>query len=263
MLATFGVTDRRRLSAPARRGDVDRQRAVRSGRDAAPGPGARRQPDRARRAGDRRRLRRHARRHRPRRRGGAAARDRAPARRITTRSSSRAARRSGPRTCRPTRSPISNRPASCSTASTSGPGKPTLFARAGGKPVVGMPGFPTSSLIVFDAFIRPMLWRLGGEAARDPWPSRRAGAHQPRAPVGRRPRGLPARARSSSATAAPGPTRCRAARRRCPTSCSPTAWCASTPQRRAGRRATRSKSCCTDAGPRIDHRPSCRTGPPA
>jgi molybdopterin molybdotransferase len=53
------------------------------------------------------------------------------------------------------------------------PGKPTLFARAGGKPVVGMPGFPTSSLIVFDAFIRPMLWRLGGEAARDPWASRR------------------------------------------------------------------------------------------
>ena len=40
----------------------------------------------------------------------------------TTRSSSRAGRRSGPRTCRPTRSPISNRPASCSTASTSGPG---------------------------------------------------------------------------------------------------------------------------------------------
>jgi molybdopterin molybdotransferase len=53
------------------------------------------------------------------------------------------------------------------------PGKPTLFARAGGKPVVGMPGFPTSSLVVFDAFIRPMLWRLGGEGPRDPWPARR------------------------------------------------------------------------------------------
>jgi molybdopterin molybdotransferase len=54
------------------------------------------------------------------------------------------------------------------------PGKPTLFARAGRKPVVGMPGFPTSSLIVFDAFIRPMLWRLGGETAREPWAARRA-----------------------------------------------------------------------------------------
>ena len=54
------------------------------------------------------------------------------------------------------------------------PGKPTLFARAGAKPVVGMPGFPTSSLVVFDAFIRPMLWRLGGATARDAWPARRA-----------------------------------------------------------------------------------------
>ena len=53
------------------------------------------------------------------------------------------------------------------------PGKPTLFARAGAKPVIGMPGFPTSSLIVFDAFVRPMLWRLGGETERDPWPARR------------------------------------------------------------------------------------------
>jgi molybdopterin molybdotransferase len=53
------------------------------------------------------------------------------------------------------------------------PGKPTLFARAGVKPVVGLPGFPTSSLVVFDVFIRPMLWRLGGEIGRDPWPARR------------------------------------------------------------------------------------------
>jgi molybdopterin molybdotransferase len=61
------------------------------------------------------------------------------------------------------------------------PGKPTLFARAGARPVVGMPGFPTSSLIVFDAFIRPMLWRLGGEQGRDTWarlrPGRMAKAH--------------------------------------------------------------------------------------
>jgi molybdopterin molybdotransferase len=55
------------------------------------------------------------------------------------------------------------------------PGKPTLFARAGGKPVIGMPGFPTSSLVVFDAFIRPLLWRLGGERERELWPARRAG----------------------------------------------------------------------------------------
>jgi molybdopterin molybdotransferase len=54
------------------------------------------------------------------------------------------------------------------------PGKPTLLARAGNRSVVGLPGFPTSSLVVFDAFVRPMLWRLGGEVDRDPWPARRA-----------------------------------------------------------------------------------------
>jgi molybdopterin molybdotransferase len=67
------------------------------------------------------------------------------------------------------------------------PGKPTLVARAGGKPVIGMPGFPTSSLVVFDAFIRPMLWRLGGELGREPWPARRAArlAREHRSVVGR------------------------------------------------------------------------------
>ncbi|MBC8134127.1 MAG: molybdopterin molybdotransferase MoeA [Deltaproteobacteria bacterium] len=52
------------------------------------------------------------------------------------------------------------------------PGKPTVFARAGRKPVVGMPGFPTSSMVVFEAFVRPMLARLGGEAITelDTWP---------------------------------------------------------------------------------------------
>ncbi|MEO5768819.1 MAG: molybdopterin molybdotransferase MoeA, partial [Polyangia bacterium] len=44
------------------------------------------------------------------------------------------------------------------------PGKPTVFACAGVKPVVGMPGYPTSSMVVFEAFVRPMLARLGGEA---------------------------------------------------------------------------------------------------
>jgi molybdopterin molybdotransferase len=53
------------------------------------------------------------------------------------------------------------------------PGKPTIFARVGDKPVVGMPGFPTSSMVVFDAFVRPMLWRMGGETYRDAWPAYR------------------------------------------------------------------------------------------
>jgi molybdopterin molybdotransferase len=67
------------------------------------------------------------------------------------------------------------------------PGKPTIFARVGDKPVVGLPGFPTSSMVVFDAFVRPMLWRMGGEIGRDPWPAaRRARLAQPlTSPVGR------------------------------------------------------------------------------
>ena len=51
------------------------------------------------------------------------------------------------------------------------PGKPTILAHAGGKPVVGMPGFPTSSMVVFEAFVRPMLARLGGETVVDAWPT--------------------------------------------------------------------------------------------
>jgi len=50
------------------------------------------------------------------------------------------------------------------------PGKPTVFARAGRKPVVGMPGYPTSSMIVFEAFVRPLLGRMAGDGESDPWP---------------------------------------------------------------------------------------------
>ena len=51
------------------------------------------------------------------------------------------------------------------------PGKPTILARAGAKPVVGMPGFPTSSMVVFEAFVRPMLASLCGETVLDAWPA--------------------------------------------------------------------------------------------
>src|SRR5204862_4544387 len=43
------------------------------------------------------------------------------------------------------------------------PGKPTVLATVGAKPVLGMPGFPTSSMAVFDAFVRPMIARLAGQ----------------------------------------------------------------------------------------------------
>jgi molybdopterin molybdotransferase len=53
------------------------------------------------------------------------------------------------------------------------PGRPTLLARLGEKPIFGMPGVPTSAAIIFDAFVRPLLYRLGGEPGADPWPCRR------------------------------------------------------------------------------------------
>src|SRR5262245_50891539 len=50
------------------------------------------------------------------------------------------------------------------------PGKPTIYAKACGKPILGLPGYPVSALIIFDLFGAPLLRRLGGEnsAAADP-----------------------------------------------------------------------------------------------
>ena len=45
------------------------------------------------------------------------------------------------------------------------PGKPTIFAKACGKPVLGLPGYPVSALVIFDRFAAPTIRRLGGEAA--------------------------------------------------------------------------------------------------
>jgi molybdopterin molybdotransferase len=43
------------------------------------------------------------------------------------------------------------------------PGKPTIFAHACGKPVLGLPGYPVSALVIFDLFAVPLLRRLSGE----------------------------------------------------------------------------------------------------
>lgn len=44
------------------------------------------------------------------------------------------------------------------------PGKPTIFARACGKPILGLPGYPVSALVIFDLFAAPLIRRLGGES---------------------------------------------------------------------------------------------------
>lgn len=56
------------------------------------------------------------------------------------------------------------------------PGKPTLVALAGGKPVVGLPGNPASALVVAWRLLAPLVRRLGGEtiAASDEYGTRDA-----------------------------------------------------------------------------------------
>jgi molybdopterin molybdotransferase len=43
------------------------------------------------------------------------------------------------------------------------PGKPTIFAKACGKPILGLPGYPVSALVIFDLFAAPVLRTIGGE----------------------------------------------------------------------------------------------------
>ncbi len=43
------------------------------------------------------------------------------------------------------------------------PGKPTIFAKVSGKPLLGLPGYPVSALVIFDLFAAPLIRILGGE----------------------------------------------------------------------------------------------------
>ncbi|MDE0341740.1 MAG: molybdopterin molybdotransferase MoeA [Deltaproteobacteria bacterium] len=44
------------------------------------------------------------------------------------------------------------------------PGKPTIYAHAAGKPVLGLPGYPVSALVIFDLFAAPLIRALSGES---------------------------------------------------------------------------------------------------
>ncbi|HEY3449164.1 MAG TPA: gephyrin-like molybdotransferase Glp [Myxococcales bacterium] len=53
------------------------------------------------------------------------------------------------------------------------PGKPTILAGAGEKPLVGLPGHPVSSLVIARLFMNPLLRALGGETGPlDPFAGR-------------------------------------------------------------------------------------------
>lgn len=42
------------------------------------------------------------------------------------------------------------------------PGKPTIFALIDSKPVIGLPGNPVSSMVVFDKFVLPIIYKISG-----------------------------------------------------------------------------------------------------
>jgi molybdenum cofactor synthesis domain-containing protein len=48
------------------------------------------------------------------------------------------------------------------------PGKPTLLAAVGRKPVIGLPGNPASCLMILEAIVRPIVAALTGESASRP-----------------------------------------------------------------------------------------------
>ncbi|MDD1776262.1 MAG: molybdopterin biosynthesis protein [Candidatus Methanomethylicus sp.] len=47
------------------------------------------------------------------------------------------------------------------------PGKPTIIAYDGTKPIVGLPGYPVSALIIFDQLVKPFLYRVGRRQLND------------------------------------------------------------------------------------------------
>jgi molybdopterin molybdotransferase len=49
------------------------------------------------------------------------------------------------------------------------PGKPTILAAVGRKPVFGLPGNPASAMITFGIFVTPAIYRLSG-CSRSPQP---------------------------------------------------------------------------------------------
>ncbi len=48
------------------------------------------------------------------------------------------------------------------------PGKPTLLAAVGDRPVVGIPGYPVSAVVSFREFVRPLLYQMQGLPAPQP-----------------------------------------------------------------------------------------------
>lgn len=79
------------------------------------------------------------------------------------------------------------------------PGKPIWFGMRGAQPVFGLPGNPVSSLLGFEAFVRPALARLSGFAPESASARARLGRWQgPSTEAGPREENLPVRVRQGA-----------------------------------------------------------------
>lgn len=47
------------------------------------------------------------------------------------------------------------------------PGKPTIIGEAGGKPFIGLPGYPSSALTIFNEVVAPLIRHMGGLPGQD------------------------------------------------------------------------------------------------
>ncbi|HTX43516.1 MAG TPA: gephyrin-like molybdotransferase Glp, partial [Methanocella sp.] len=47
------------------------------------------------------------------------------------------------------------------------PGKPTIIGEAGGKPFIGLPGYPSSALTIFNEVVAPLIRHMGGRPGQD------------------------------------------------------------------------------------------------
>jgi len=47
------------------------------------------------------------------------------------------------------------------------PGKPTIIGEAGGKPFIGLPGYPSSALTIFSEVVAPLIRHMGGRPGQD------------------------------------------------------------------------------------------------
>ena len=67
------------------------------------------------------------------------------------------------------------------------PGKPLLYSRIDGRPVIGLPGNPVSTMVSFEQFVRPLMKKLAGwPEAELMLPRRRAVLTEALSPAGKR-----------------------------------------------------------------------------